>query len=58
VAAFLYRCPITGQHVQGWTADDGNHNNPAFQAVTCLACRREHLVNTSTGKVLGAPDDE
>jgi len=28
-----------------------------FDAITCVACRRVHLVNPRTGKVLGADDE-
>jgi hypothetical protein len=50
----IYRCPTTGLKVQGWFADEapvdvGDHYEP----VACLACPRVHLVNRSTGKVLG-----
>jgi hypothetical protein len=56
LAAFLYRCPFTGQHVQGWTAN-GDDDQNTFRTVECLACARAHFVNAKTGKVLGAPDD-
>jgi hypothetical protein len=55
--AFLYRCPVTRQHVQGWIADDVDADDQAHQTVTCLACRRVHLVNPKTGKLLGADDE-
>jgi hypothetical protein len=51
MAAFVYRCPITGQRVQGWIADAGEDG--AHHAVTCLACQRVHLVDPKTGMVLG-----
>ena len=54
MAAFIYRCPSTGQNVQGWAADDVDDD--AFQPVKCLACARVHLVNPKTCKVAG--DDE
>jgi hypothetical protein len=54
---FIYRCPVTGLKVQGWfgdgpPADEGE----VYEAVTCLACTRTHLVNPKTGRVLGAGD--
>jgi hypothetical protein len=52
----LYRCPNTGQHVQGWLADDGSEDDETYQSMTCLACQQMHLVNTKSGKLLG--DDE
>jgi hypothetical protein len=52
---FLYRCPNTGLRVQGWIADDRTERDEEnFEAVTCPACGRVHLVNPKTGKVLGA----
>jgi hypothetical protein len=52
---FLYRCPNTGQTVQGFTAEEMPKDT--YEAITCLACRRNHFVNP-TGKVLGEDDDE
>lgn len=57
MAPFLYRCPNTGRRVQGWTADDPNDNSDRYETVTCLACAQVHLVNPSTGKVLGEDDE-
>ena len=54
---FLYRCPNTGQTVQGFTAGE-TPNQDAYKAITCLACRQNHFVNPTTGKVLGEDDDE
>ena len=52
---FLYTCPATNQKVQGWVADDVSENSdPRYESVTCLACRRTHLVDPKTGKTLGA----
>jgi hypothetical protein len=56
MAAFIYRCPTTAMAVQGWIADDGSSNGDAYTGVTCVACQQLHLVNPTTGKVLG--DDE
>ena len=61
MATFLFRCPNTGLRVQGWAADDAPppHNDGAsrdddrYEAITCLACQGVHLVNPSTGKVVG-----
>ena len=44
-------CPATRLKVQGWFADEVP---PAFEAVKCLACTRTHLINRSTGRVLGS----
>ena len=55
--AFLYRCPHTNRNVQGWIADDPTERDKdSFEAVTCTACTRVHLVNPDTGKVLGEPE--
>jgi hypothetical protein len=61
MAAFLYRCPNTGQLVQGWSAEEASGaegDADAFETITCLACARPHLVNRATGKVLGASGDQ
>jgi len=58
---FLYRCPNTGQTVQGFVAEEVSNevskdpNN--YESVTCLACGRLHMVNPATGKVLGADNE-
>jgi len=49
--AFVYRCPATGLKVQGHIADDLFHSD-SYEAVTCTACGRVHLVNAKTGKAL------
>ena len=54
MVAFLYRCPITGEHVQGWTELDCSDANE-YETVHCLACQQIHLINPATGKVV---DDE
>ena len=48
---FTYRCPRTGQQVQGWAADDLT-DGEIYEPVTCIACGRIHLVNSKSGKVL------
>jgi len=53
---FLYRCPNTGYQVQGFVAEESN-DPENYQTVTCLACQRVHLVNPTTGKVLGEDDE-
>ena len=50
---FIYRCPNTGQEVQGWTDDPPVADDPeAYQSVKCIACSRLHWVNPRTGRVL------
>jgi hypothetical protein len=58
-ATFLYRCPTTRRNVQGWLADDPTDgDDDAYVAITCKACKRVHMVNPETGKLLGEDDDE
>jgi len=53
---FIYRCPATGQNVQGWIAEDGSATEAdAFHPMTCLACRRVHLVNPASGRTPQEP---
>ena len=66
--AFIYRCPVTGQNVQGWIADDPSSDNAkanakadanrVYEAVICTACTRIHLVNPKTGKLILGDDKE
>jgi len=51
MAAFIFTCPTSGLKVQGWTTDA----QPAvgyYEAVECTACKRLHLVNPHTGKII------
>jgi hypothetical protein len=57
MAPFVYRCPNTGLRVQDFAADDPAQDD-VFFPTTCTACSRVHLVQPTTGKVLGADDDE
>lgn len=51
---FLYRCPVTGYRVQGFTADAPTEKGgDVYEPLTCTVCRRIHLVDPRTGKVLG-----
>jgi hypothetical protein len=55
---FLYRCPNTGHQVQGWIADDPtDRGDDAYDAMTCAACGRLHLVNPKTGRILGTDEE-
>ena len=58
--AALYRCPATGLTVDEWVADGllENKDRTFYEAITCRACNRIHLVNLSTGKVLAASTGE
>jgi hypothetical protein len=50
---FLYRCPNTGYRVQGFVAEEVSEDSEVYETVTCNACQQVHLVNPTTGKVLG-----
>ncbi len=56
MATFVYRCPATGFHVQGFSIDHGMPapDDDTYEGVTCTACRRIHLVNTASGHVAGS----
>ena len=54
----VFRCPNTGLNVQGWVADDPTEGEAeAYEAVTCTACTRMHVINLKTGKMLGDEED-
>ena len=54
---FIYRCPVTGLNVQGLFADEvPAKETDTYEAVTCTACTRVHLINRSTGELLGTED--
>ncbi len=54
---FLYRCPHAGYRVQGFVAEEVPAEGDTYEPVTCIACRRVHLVNPTTGKVLGEDNE-
>jgi hypothetical protein len=38
---FLYRCPNTGDHVQGWSAEEVSADQAStYETVTCIACKQ------------------
>jgi hypothetical protein len=53
---FLYRCPNTGDNVQGLAADAPEDDELTCVQVTCLACAEAHLVNPKSGRVLGGEE--
>jgi hypothetical protein len=54
----IFRCPATGQNVQGWFADDASDaGSESYETVVCTACRNVHLVNPVSGKTLGTSDE-
>jgi len=50
---FLFRCPNTGYRIQGFVADDASDDPDTYEPVVCALCQRVHLVNPTTGVVLG-----
>jgi hypothetical protein len=52
---FVYRCPVTGLHVQGLVPDDDESDGAGdtFEGIDCLACGGVHFVNPKTGKLMG-----
>jgi hypothetical protein len=55
MATFIFRCPIAGVHVQGWTERD-DFDPDEYESLLCLACQRVHLVNPATARVLGSDE--
>jgi hypothetical protein len=53
MATFLYRCPNTRLHVQGWVADEPSQpEKQNYEAMNCLACGGVHFVNPLSGKTI------
>jgi hypothetical protein len=57
MATFIYRCLNIDKNVQGWTAEECEHED-TYVPVQCHACRQFHHVNPLTGKVLGGDNDD
>jgi len=54
MAKLIFRCARTGLNVQVWLPDETPAvHADSYEAVTCPACARIHLVNKTTGKMLG-----
>src|SRR5580704_6127769 len=49
---FIYRCPITGYRVQGFSAEDTSEDRHTLEPVTCPVCHQIHHVNPTTGATL------
>jgi hypothetical protein len=59
MATFIFRCPNTGQNVQGnWSSEDAPEHGYTYLLVQCTACLQLHFLNPLTGKVLGSDDDD
>jgi uncharacterized protein YbaR (Trm112 family) len=53
----LFSCPITRMKVQHWLDSDEDTSANEYEAITCQACARIHLINRKTGKLLGQEDE-
>jgi hypothetical protein len=53
MAKLIFRCDRTNMNVQVWLPEEAPTVQPdSYEAVTCPACARVHLVNKTTGKTL------
>ena len=57
MAASLFICPSTQLTVQHWLDDDEDAPETEYEAITCEACARLHLINRKTGRLLGQMDE-
>ena len=53
MAASLFTCPSTNLMVQHWLDDDEDAPETEYEAITCKACGRLHLINRKSGRLLG-----
>jgi len=53
MAASLFTCPFAGRKVQHWLDDDEDASETEYEAITCKACGRLHLINRKSGRLLG-----
>ena len=50
----IFRCVRTGLNVQVWLPETApTDRTDSYEVLTCPACARIHLVNKTTGKILG-----
>ena len=50
----VFRCPQSRSNVQVWLPEFAQPEGiDSYEAVTCPACARVHLINRKTGKMLG-----
>jgi hypothetical protein len=54
---FRLQVPSDHLNVQHFLDDDPDISENEYEAVTCLACSKLHLINRKTGKLLGQDDD-
>jgi hypothetical protein len=52
----VFRCPATGMNVPRPFDPDPDADPSAYEYVPCPACLRSHLLNKSTGKLMGQRD--
>jgi hypothetical protein len=52
MASFIFCCPDVGLPVQGFAAEDESVVTGRFVAVECVACKRLHFVDPTTGQTL------
>ena len=57
MATFIFRCPTSGQNVQGSIAQGSVEQATTCVSVNCTACGQFHYVDLATGRVLGGEDD-
>jgi hypothetical protein len=57
MAASLFTCPSTKVKVQHWLDDDEDAPETEYEAITCKACARLHLINRKAGRLLGQEDE-
>jgi hypothetical protein len=55
---FVFRCPTTGEEVQGFVAEETHSDDPDANApLTCLSCGQIHLINLKTRKIAGEENE-
>lgn len=57
MADTLFTCPSTALKVQHRLDDDADAPETEYEAITCKACARLHLINRKTGRLLGQHDE-
>ena len=53
MAHVIFKCPNTSFNVQQWLDEDEDVPDDRYEAVSCPACAKVHLINHKTGKLLG-----
>jgi hypothetical protein len=49
----VFKCPQTGMNVQHRLTAEPTDAKDTHDSVTCPACARLHLINRTTGRLLG-----